>query len=377
MEKRKGRLSFLQIAAKRLAQEIFFGHVIQGIVRQLKGHPKEGEKTLKGFMALVKVEDPESGQILPHEWTFPSAKEDRLRLIRACRMNTSPIFTLYSDPDNRVMEQLEKTAEKDHPIYNYLAEDGIRHRLWAVFDSQAQQQVAEHLKDRPLFIADGHHRYETALNYRNEMRSRFKHPSLQPYDSVLMYCASMYDPGMSLFPIHRVILNPLPLGMKEIREKLAKLFDISLLEFTDSNEMEVRKQLFQKMEDLGTHQAVFAMYAQGENRYELLRLKSGPTGTSPVDHLDVTKFQRHVLEQVLGIENTASKKEDRVQFIKDAERALQAVRNGTAGIAFLLNPTRVDQVREVVLSGDRMPQKSTFFCPKPLTGFVMNVFDLT
>lgn len=337
-------------------------------------HPQEGTKSLKGFLATVQLEEPEAGQILPHEWTFPSAKQDRLQLLHACGANTSPIFTLYSDPENQVAGQIEKAVGGTQPINSFVSEDGIHHRLWIVSDTAVQQGVTERLRRQPLYIADGHHRYETALNYRHEIRARARDQSAQPYDYVLMYCASMNDPGMSLLPIHRLILNPLPLKLDEIRKRLAKYFDIIPLLFTETKDAQVRAELFERMKTLGTTQTIFGMYTQEGGTYDLLRFKNQVLGEAPVKRLDVMVFQQYVLEQVLGIEDTAAKKEAHLRFMKDAGSAVEAVRNKTAGIAFFLNPTRVNQVRDVVLSGDRMPQKSTYFYPKPLTGLVLNVF---
>ena len=343
-------------------------------------HPQEGPKTLKGFLTLVQLEDPETSRILPHEWTFPKAKHDRLQLLRACHANTSPVFSLYSDPDNQVMARLEKSVNGAKPHNSFVGEDEIQHRLWIVSDPGVQRAVAEQLKDQPLFIADGHHRYETALNFRNEMRVGSP-DSPKPYDRVLMFLTGMNDPGISLMPIHRVILNPLPCDVRTLQERLRKTFEIIPLPFTERNEPEIRRQLFQEMRRSGSTKTVFGMYSQGEQGYQLLILKEDARPASapsrpgrPVDRLDVAIFQRCVLQEALGMEDVAAKKEGLIQFIKDEDAAIRAVRSGTAGAAFFLNATRVDQVREVVMSGDRMPQKSTYFYPKPLTGLVLNIF---
>lgn len=343
-------------------------------------HPQEAPKTLKGFLTLVQLEDPETGRILPHEWTFPKAKQDRLQLLRACHANTSPIFSLYSDPLDQIMARLEMSVNGAKPLNSFMGEDEIQHRLWIVSDPDVQRAVAEQLKDQPLFIADGHHRYETALNFRNEMRVH-SNDSPQPYDWVLMFLTSMNDPGISLMPIHRVIANPLPCDVSTLQQRLRKTFDITSLPFTQRNEPETRRQLLQEMRRLGSTKTVFGLYSEGEQSYQLLILKKDarPTSTPskpgrPVDRLDVALFQRCVLQEALGLEDVAAKREGLIQFIKDEDAAIQAVRNGMAGAAFFLNPTRVDQVREVVMSGDRMPQKSTYFYPKPLTGLVINKF---
>lgn len=343
-------------------------------------HPQEGPKTLKGFLTLVQLEDPETGRILPHEWTFPKAKLDRLQLLRECHANTSPIFSLYSDPENQITAALEKSVNGAKPLNSFVGEDEIQHRLWIVSNPDVQRAVAEQLKDQLLFIADGHHRYETALDFRNEMRVGSP-DSPKPYDWVLMFLTSMNDPGISLMPIHRVIANPLPCDVRTLQQRLQKTFDIISLPFTQTNEPPIRKQLFEEMRRWGSTKTVFGMYSEGEQGYRLLILKKDarPASTPsrpgrPVDGLDVALFQRCVLQEALGLEDVAAKKEGLIQFMKDEDAAIRAVRSGTAGAAFFLNPTRVDQVQEVVMSGDRMPQKSTYFYPKPLTGLVLNIF---
>ncbi|HSG06295.1 MAG TPA: DUF1015 family protein, partial [Nitrospiria bacterium] len=225
------------------------------------------------------------------------------------------------------------------------------------------------------FIADGHHRYETALNYLNEKRAKETESGPRPYDSVMVFCANMDDDGMSLLPIHRVILNPLPIDRSALDDRLGDLFEQSEYPFGDS-EPAARERLFGAMAARGKKRTVFGMYAKDEKVYHLLELKK--EAALPVektlDALDSTAFQKIILEQVFEISDLADQKEQQVQFIKGDEPAVELVRNGTAGLAFFLNPVGIDQFRKIVLSGDRMPQKTTFFYPKPVTGLVINKF---
>ncbi len=347
--------------------------------------PGKEKKVLKGFFALVQLEDVGKGQIFPHEFTFPSAKQDRLHLLRACHANTSPIFMLYSDPGAEILRNLEGSVDEVHPLLDFVGEEEVRHRLWRVSAPSVLVTVGQALKDRPLFIADGHHRYETALSFRDEMRARSEsrggteQPPAKseegpgPYDSVFVFCSNMDDPGVSLLPIHRVIQNPLPADLKSIRQRISQSFEVEHLKFNNTNETQVRKRLFSEMRALGRAGTVFGMYANGEPVYHLLKLKP-VVAARAVDALDVAIFQKMVLEGALGIGDSAAKKESLVHFVKDEEAALKSINSGAAGMVFFLNPTRIDQVREVVLSGDRMPQKSTYFYPKPLTGLVINKF---
>jgi len=334
------------------------------------------KKTLKGFYARVELEEIGKGKIFPHEFTFPKAKEDRLRLMRTCHANTSPIFMIYSDPANDVSSRLEAAVDLSHPLINLVGEDDIRHRVWRIARPEVLSAVSAALKDQPFYIADGHHRYETALNYRDEMRAKDPSPGLKPYDSVFTFCSNMDDAGISLLPIHRVIMNPLPCELKTLKQRLARSFDVVHLEFNNATEISVRKKLFQALGKEGESSTAFGMYAKSEQAYHLLKLKSAakPPVTRPVDGLDVSVFQKLILQEALEIGDPAAKKESLVQFIKDEEAAIKQVQGGAAAIAFFLNATKIGQVRDVVLTGDRMPQKSTYFYPKPITGLVINKF---
>jgi len=340
------------------------------------GLPNKEKRTLKGFFSLVELEEIGKGKIFPHEFTFPKAKQDRLRLLHACHANISPIFMLYSDPAAALMAQLEKSVDEAHPLVNIVGEDEVRHRLWQIASPEVLAAVTESLKDQPFFIADGHHRYETALTFRNEMRERNHPAGPQPYDATFVFCSNMDDAGISLLPIHRVIMNPLPCDLKTLKQRLSRSFEVKHLEFNNATESSVRKKLFQEMQKEGRSATVFGMYAKSEQAFHLLKLKasgSAPAGKT-LDALDVSIFQKEILEEALGITDPAARKEGLIQFVKDEDAAVKMVQGGSAGLVFFLNATKISQVRDIVLAGDRMPQKSTYFYPKPLTGLVFNKF---
>jgi uncharacterized protein (DUF1015 family) len=338
--------------------------------------PTKEKKTLKGFFSLVQLEEIGKGKIFPHEFTFPKAKQDRLRLMRACHANTSPIFMLYSDPAGDRIAALERAVDEAHPLINFVGEEEIRHRLWKISTPSVVTTLCDSMKDHPLFIADGHHRYETALNFMGEMREKDHSPGPKPYDAVFIFCSNMDDAGISLLPIHRVILNPLPCDLKTLKHRLAQSFDVTHMDFNNTTESRIRNKLFEEMSKAGQSATVFGMYGGSEQSFHLLKLKPefAPKTAKALEALDVSIFQKNILEGALGITDPAAKKEGQVQFVKDAEKAIKSVQNGSAGLVFFLNPTKIRQVRDVVLVGDRMPQKSTYFYPKPLTGLVLNKF---
>lgn len=336
--------------------------------------PNVGTKTLSGIIALVEVEEPESRMVLPHEKTFPKAKKDRLQLLHACHANTSPIYTLYRDKYNDVVSVFEKTIDIDRPLISFQAEDQIQHRLWQVSDPKAQNVMIEQLKDQPLLIADGHHRYETAVRFKKEMAERTGASSPQPYNAVMMFCVGLSDPGMTLLPIHRVILNSMAFDYDGIKRRLGERFEIHSLKDVGMDEDQSSANFFRELGRLGLTKTAFGMVSQEEPYYQILVLKEDPLSSKPLNRLDVSRFQSFILEEVFGVEDVASKKEGQVAFVKDGRVAVKKVKEGEAGIAFFLNATGIDEIQQVVQGGDLMPQKSTYFYPKPQTGLILNVF---
>lgn len=335
-------------------------------------HPQGGTQTLKGFIAAVGLEPFGSGKIFPHEWTFPKAKTDRLNLLRACRANTSPIFSLFSDPENSCLARLETSVAGRKPDME-VDQNGVIHRVWVTSDQKALGNTEMFLADRPLFIADGHHRYETALNYQAERRAADSKGGEKPYDRVMMFCANMDDPGLSLLPIHRIVLNPMPVQVPALLDRLQEDFDLRPIE-GPTGAQALKNRVLEEIRDEGRKGTVFGLVAGKPAKGYLLKKKEKGTAPSAraVDQLDVAHFQRLVLGKSLGIQDSAEKKERLVEFIKDEDAAIRKLEGGEAGALFFLNATRIQQVRDVVLAGNRMPQKSTYFYPKPLTGLVLN-----
>ena len=175
--------------------------------------PGSATRLLKGFLATVELEEFGTGKIYPHENTRAAAKTDRLNLLEACRSNFSPIFSLYSDPTGSILTWLEQATASDKPRIDFRDDVGFRQRLWAVTNSVVLEKVVDAMKSTPLFIADGHHRYETALNYRRARRQQAgpgTQHTVQPYDSVMMLFAGLEDEGLTVLPTHRVLTTPLP-----------------------------------------------------------------------------------------------------------------------------------------------------------------------
>src|SRR5881409_849554 len=200
-------------------------------------------RTMRGFLSLVKLEEFGTGRIFPHENTRAAAKDDRYHLLETCRSNFSPIFSLYSDPAGDIIRTLE-SADIGRPRVAVTDGDGSHHRLWTVTDPAALERVMAAMKPLPLFIADGHHRYESALRYRNAQRKAHGDSGTLPSDWVLMYFSNLDDPGLTILPTHRVLPEPLPCPVAVIRQRLAETFTLAAFPFTKETEPAARAKFF-------------------------------------------------------------------------------------------------------------------------------------
>ena len=337
--------------------------------------PSGAVRTMRGFLSLVKLEEFGTGRIFPHENTRAAAKDDRYQLLETCRSNFSPIFSLYSDPAGDIIRSLE-AADGGRPRIAVTDSDGGHHRLWTVTDPAALERVVAAMKPLPLFIADGHHRYESALRYRNAQRKAHGESGTLPSDWVLMYFSNLDDPGLTILPTHRVLPGTLPCPVAAIRQRLAETFTLAAFPFTKETEPAVRAKFFNALHAAqATDAHVMGLVIRGEPRYDLLTLNPAAMarlGPSARERLDVSILQRLVFHGALRL---TPQDEERLIYIKDEEDAMAAVARGDGELAFLLNPPKVTEVKDVARVGDRMPHKSTYFYPKPLTGLVLNVMD--
>ncbi len=334
--------------------------------------PDSPRKLLRGFLALVKLEALDSGHIYPHENTRAAAKTDRLNLIEACRANFSPIWSLYSDPMGAIIGLFE-TAVKGTPArYDFRDDAGCRESLWSVTDETVLSQITNLMRNKPLFIADGHHRYETALNYQRLRRQQAgDQTALQPFDSVLMLLAPLEDPGLTVLPTHRVTTTALP-SLAHIKDALGNTFEIHEFPFTTATQNQVRAQFLDSLRTDGRHAPVFGLALRNDARYYTLTLKPAHRPSlqaSPRAKLDVSLLQQLIVTKLCPTQQ----EQEAILYTKDDHEAIDWVANGTGTGAFLLNATKVSEVQAVATAGERMPHKSTYFYPKPLTGLVINV----
>jgi len=332
---------------------------------------REMERT--GIICGVKLEPYEKGVVLPHEETMPGHKADRLALMRACGANFSPIFGLYSDPERTIDRLLEQVIGDRTPDIDFVDEWKQGHRLWVVKEPGVLNQVRELMEPLRIFIADGHHRYETALNYARENAAA---------GHVMMTLVNLYDPGLIILPTHRLIVST----AMEPDELLAALRQDFLVEKVSGRG--VGGVLAYMAEQAGLNSAggaksgwVFGFYTGAGNFY-VLQLKDEsiiaqkmPPERSPAwRRLDVSVLQKLILENIMSLGKDALAGGEAVRYTRDAGEAVNAVERGECRVSFLMNPTRIAEVTTVAENGEKMPQKSTFFYPKLITGLVINKF---
>ncbi|MEW6427502.1 MAG: DUF1015 domain-containing protein [Thermodesulfobacteriota bacterium] len=344
--------------------------------------PSGGRRIRKGFVSLVRLADFDRGIVKPHERTFASVTDDRLRLMDTCQAQFSQIFSLYSDPCNELMAALE-SARPETALCRVTDQDGCVHSLWRVTDRQILARVQAGFLDKALYIADGHHRYTTALRLRDLERQR--NPSFNdahPANQVAMYLCPMEDPGLSILPTHRLVRIPERLTVVDLAERLAASFELEEIS-GGSREGLVEEVLGRMVEHGGSGRTSFGLYHPREDRCFLLRLRAGEMERhgaeipAPLRELDVVVLSELVLHRLLELGHERCEAENLVDYFSDPDDALDvAVKEAgqdrpVTETLFLMNPTTVAQVRRVADEGLIMPHKSTYFYPKILTGLLV------
>ena len=322
----------------------------------------------KGCIVRVKIEEFSKGVGLPHEETLSKAKEDRFNLMKATNCNFSQIYSLYMDSEHKIISRLDRLSECN-PAIELTDGDEVTHRLWIVTDKDEINAICGDFADKKLYIADGHHRYETALNYRNYCRENGIGDGGEDY--VMMMLVDMEHDGLVVLPTHRLVRDLESFDKEKILNDCKEYFDVS--EESDVNTAESKlKELY----DEG--KKAFAFYS-GDKGYNLLVLRDEkvieellPNKSKATQGLDVTVLHTLVLEKIFGIDAENMAKQINLTYTRLFDEAIESVNTGKAQCAFILNPTRVTEIRDVAAAGEKMPQKSTYFYPKLITGLVMN-----
>lgn len=330
-------------------------------------------KAVKGIIARVKVEEFEKGIILPHEFTLSKAKEDRLNLMKATNCNFSQIYALYMDDRHTTLATIDSASDCDSCL-EFTDNDNVTHRLWIITDETVIHKLVSDFADRKLYIADGHHRYETALNYRNYCREKGISKEGDAQDYQMIYLVDMEHPGLVVFPTHRLVRDLESFDKQKVLTACETYFDLT--EKTGTATMETDLEvLYNKGEK------AFGFYCGGDKWYQLVLkdmqvIKDMLPGVSePTQNLDVTVLHSLILERIFGIDKENMAQQINLTYTKIFDEAISGVNDGTFQCSFIMNPTRVTEIRDVASNGEKMPQKSTYFYPKMITGMVMNQLD--
>ncbi len=335
--------------------------------------------TRKGIIAAVKLEDISSKKIIPHERTFAAPKLDRLKLTTACRANLSPVFAIYSDPEGALEKSIEDRLSKE-PIVKAVSGDGVKNYLWRISDSDLLSQIRSRMSDSVLLIADGHHRYETALEYRNTQRKRFNVISEdKDYEYIMMYLSRVEGEGLVIKPTHRVVKNLGSLETQDFLQKLRNKFNIEVVsgavlpepKFGSGGNKQFAPDENKKLPFNGgvstlNHQEFAIVTKDSDFIYKVSSKEPLSVGYK---NLGVMILHITVFGEIINEE------EAEILYTKSVEEVVRLVRTGDYKIGFILPPLRAKDLYEVALSGEKMPHKTTYFYPKLLSGLVFHLLD--
>ncbi len=326
-------------------------------------------KTMNGFFVLLKL-DPHYKLIKAHERTLSKPKADRLNLLRACQANLEPIQLLYIDEDDNIQRKIEKALNS--PLFEIKGYDGFTHKLWKLDNDTIINDIVTMLKDEILFIADGHHRYQTAINYADELRKKTGNTNINvPFNYRMVILVNMFDTGLSILPTHRLVKKS-GINIEHLLADLNEYFLIEKKEVKSNDYTSIGNKIIKDIETKSAHK--FALFCK--NQYYILTLKDekvmdklAPDRSLTWRTLDVSILHKIILEKLLGInENNL---EDHVKYTRVDSEAIKFVLEGEFDLSFLMNATKIEELKAIADAGEHMPQKSTYFLPKMLSGLVM------
>ena len=322
----------------------------------------------KGFIARNKIENFESKKILPHEYTMGGPKEDRLKLTRAVNANLSQIFMVYQDPSMTIENLIApKYINNKTPFIDIKDDNGVQNIVYLIEDEKDINLIERTLENKTLLIADGHHRYETAMNYSKESTD----PEAQ---YVMSYFTNSEDDNLIIFPTHRIITKDI--DTKAIMASVEKYYDITRLPFDAFNKIQIKKQFLDEIEESNKTRITTGLYLKNDNSFYILKLKDGMTNliNAPevLKKLDLLVLQELIITKALKYTKEEQMAQVGIKYIKQEYEAFDAIDKGKAQASFIMAYPKMKDIQEVSKEGYRMPQKSTYFYPKLLSGIAIN-----
>jgi uncharacterized protein (DUF1015 family) len=335
----------------------------------------------RGFIALGRIEDYAAKVVYRHEQTLAKPKADRLDLLRATRAHFELLFMLYEDSGE--IDSLLAGTASTRPAIEVTDEYGVIHRVWQLSDARLIDSVRAQMRDKKLVIADGHHRYETALNYRDERRAAISandsdpDPRQAPHEFVVMTFVNVNSPGLLILPTHRVVHGMTSFSADAFRDSAQAFFDVEevdpALDAARAAGMLRENGIARTVLLATTANRSFLLRTPRERKPAAAQVLSGVSARQQA--LDVVQLHKCLLEAVLKLSEESIRNQQNISYIRNADEALAQVRGGKANVAFLMNPCRVEQVRDIAFAGEVMPQKSTDFYPKLLSGLTIYALD--
>ncbi|MGD9210516.1 MAG: DUF1015 domain-containing protein [Desulfobacteraceae bacterium] len=337
--------------------------------------------TRYGLITLVRIESFDKGIILPHEKTFSRVKSERLNLLKICNTNFDPVFALYPDNNDTLSLMIQKIHGQPSDL-SFRDHYGHHHRVWRLTDPDFNKTIANALATESLFIADGHHRYETALTYRNWLKD--KNPEItaeHPSNFIMMYLSSMKDPGLTVLPAHRLVKKVDDQTFTNALQNSQIFFEVTSFPFNDSSREMIQTKFLSQLHKLNTLNAIGVLH-KSQPIFHLLTLKPdamerlfADTIPSALKKLDVTVLTHLIFMELLGFDQEKLDDEYLIGYNSREDNAIEKVISGEYDAVFILNPTKIEQVRSVALNRLTMPRKSTYFYPKVISGVVQNILQ--
>lgn len=325
---------------------------------------------IKGIFVRVRLEEFDKKVVLPHEETLSKAKQDRFDLMCSTFCNFSPIYCMYTDEKREISSLVDVMSEGNAEI-EFTAKDGVVQRIWKCEDESVTDKVEELFRDKQLFIADGHHRYETGLRFRNHLIDKGVIKD-RDHDAnfIMMFLIDMENSGLVVFPTHRMVTGLENFDLDKALCGMKQYFDV-----TEIAEADIDKALSENADNKAN------VMAAPDGRFYLSVMKKdaekklsemNPGKSDSYKGLDVTVLHSLILENVLGIDKENMAQQINLKYTRDKDEAIDAVKSGKANCSFIINATKVEEIKAVALANEKMPQKSTYFYPKLITGLVMN-----
>ena len=338
---------------------------------KVPGDANGAEAERRGFIALGRVEDYDQKVVFRHEQTLSKPKADRLNLLRATHAHAGQIFMVYSDPADEVARLLKQDGK---PTVEVRDEYGVLHQMWKVCDPATVAAAKAAMADKKLIIADGHHRYETALNFRNEMRQQSTGDPQAPHEFLMMTFVNMEAPGLLVLPTHRVVFGLENFSIFEMIAELREYFEVEDIGLISDAQDAVRR-----LREAGKDRSALLAVTAYSAFLLTPRTDVQPAGVKDLSEqqrgLDVVQLHKVVLEETLGMSEEDIRAQKHLKYVRDAGEAVDDVRKGASQVAFLMNPVRMQQVRDIAFAGEVLPQKSTDFYPKMLSGLTIYSLD--